>query len=58
MAELWKAFEDVGTRIHKREANLKNWTIRKVVGAPVRLTSSKCLTKGSALAVSTGSFSQ
>lgn len=45
MAKLWKAFERVGTRVHKREPNLKNWTIRKVVAGPVRLTTFKCLTK-------------
>lgn len=53
MAELRKALEKVGTRVHKRGPNLKNWTIRKVAAGPVRLTTSECLTKGPVLAIST-----
>lgn len=53
-AELRKAFEKVGTRIHKREPNLKKWTIRKVAAGPVRLTTSECLTNGPVLAISAG----
>lgn len=51
MAELRKALEKVGTRVHRRGPNFKNWSIRKVVARSVRLTTSECLTKAPVLAI-------